>query len=207
MNKQDYEKLRQNLIKHHLDCKGNACTSHPMFMVQKKSVVWGLDSDYCYDIEEIHDGCNCVSYKTLLEYFQDQDEDFDEEYLPKLREFLSIDLEDEDWVEYVDLTSCSALWERYEGNIGLESEEDVIDTLSDLELTKGYGKVVWEDISMFFDRDAAETFRDKFGYRHGEMRVYVKSGWENDQFRDIIAAMIEGKLVWEGERCRNLKLI
>ena len=50
---------------------------------------------------------------------------------------------------------------------------------------------------MFFDRDAAEAFCDTFGYRHGEMRVYVKSGWENDQFRDIIAAIIEGKLVWE----------
>ena len=68
-----------------------------------------------------------------------------------------------------------------------------------MELTKCFGKVIWEDVTMFFNRDAAEAFRVKYGYRYGKLRVYVKSGWENDQFRDIIAAMIEGKLVWEEE--------
>lgn len=200
MNKQDYEKLRQNLIKHHIDCEGNAFTSHPMFMVQKKSIIWGLDSEYNYDVEEVYDSDNMVSYSNLLDYFQDQDEDFDEDYLPKLLDILNIDISDpEDYEEYGSYEHCSSVWEKYVDTIGLVSEEEVIESLSreGLELTKCYGKVMWEDVTMFFDRDAAEAFCDTFGYRHGEMRVYVKSGWENDQFRDIIAAMIEGKLVWK----------
>tara|TARA_Y100000588_G_scaffold170332_2_gene184171 strand:+ start:2678 stop:3286 length:609 start_codon:yes stop_codon:yes gene_type:complete len=202
MNKQDYEKLRQNLIKHHIDCEGNACTSHPMFMVQKKSIVWGLDPRYSYDVEEVYDSDNMVSYSNLLDYFQDQDEDFDEEYLPKLLDILNIDLSDhEDYEEYGSYEHCSSVWEKYVDTVGLVSEEEVIERLSqyDLDLIRCYGKVVWEDVTMFFDRDAAEAFCDTFDYRHGKMRVDVKSGWDNDQFRDIIAAMIEGKLVWEGE--------
>ena len=202
MNKQDYEKLRQNLIKHHIKCEGNACTSHPMFMVQKKNIIWGLDSDYSYDVEEVYDSDNCVAYEDLYSYFKDQDDEFDQEYLSKLLDILSIDLEDaDDAEEYGDITSCCELWKKYEDEVGLEQDYDVMESLSreGLELTKGYGKVVWEDVTMFFDRDAAEAFRDTFGYRYGKIRVYVKSGWENDQFRDIVAAMIEGKLVWEGE--------
>tara|TARA_B100001105_G_scaffold249052_1_gene235510 strand:+ start:1830 stop:2447 length:618 start_codon:yes stop_codon:yes gene_type:complete len=200
MNKQDYEKLRQNLIKHHIDCKGNACTSHPMFMVQKKRIIWGLDIDHGWDVEEVYDQDNCVSYEDLRSYFKDQDGEFDEEYLPELLDILTIDLEEpDDAEEYGGITSCYELWKKYEDEVGLEQDYDVMESLSreGLEITKGYGKVIWEDVSMFFDREAAETFRDRFGYRHGEMRVYVKSGWENDQFRDIISAMIDGKLVWE----------
>ena len=202
MNKKDYEKLRQNLINHHIKCEGNAYTSHPMFMVQKKSIVWGLDPRYSYDVEEVYDSDNCVAYEDLYSYFKDQDDEFDQEYLPRLLDILAIDLEDPaDAEEYGDITSCCELWKKYEGEISIDEDYDVMESLSreGLELTKGYGKVVWEDVSMFFDRDAAEAFCDTFDYRYGKMRVYVKSGWENGQFRDIVAAMIEGKLIWEGE--------
>ena len=169
-------------------------------MVQKKSIVWGLDPRYSYDVEEVYDQDDLIFYEDLLEYFRDQDDDFDEEYLSKLLDILDIDISDpEDYEEYGSYEHCSSVWEKYVDTIGLASEEEVIESLSreGLGLTKCYGKVVWEDVTMFFDRDSAEAFYDTFGYRHGEMRVYVKSGWENDQFRDIIAAMIEGKLVWE----------
>ena len=131
MNKQDYEKLRQNLIKHHIKCEGNACTSHPMFMVQKKSIIWGLDSEYSYDVEEVYDQENCVAYEDLYSYFKDQDDEFDEEYLPKLLDILAIDLEDsEDAEEYGDITSCFELWKKYEDEVGLEQDYDVMASLS-----------------------------------------------------------------------------
>ncbi|AUR86303.1 hypothetical protein NVP1084O_096 [Vibrio phage 1.084.O._10N.261.49.F5] len=202
MNKQQYEQLVERLHDHHIKGEGNACTSHPIFSVQKRQVVWGLDSDYEYDVTSLYDYDNSESYGSLLEFFESQDEDFDEEHLPKLLDILCIDLDDEDDAEeYGNYDCCSSVWQKYEDEVGLETEDDVVKDLSrhGLELTKSYGKTYWEDVTYFLTREPAEEFRDTFGYRHGKMRVYVKSGWESDQYRDIISAMIEGKLVWKGE--------
>lgn len=202
MNKQDYEKLRQNLVRHHVYGIENSCTPHPIFMVQKQKIIWGVDSDYGYDKKCIHDNENCESYENLLEYFAGQDQDYDEEFLPDLLDMLSIDLEDDcDVQEYGGLPSCFEVWKKYQEVCDLTSEEEVLQGLelrgSDLTLT--YGSSTWEDVTMFLDRDSAEEFLASFGYRHGKMRIYVRSGWENNQYRGLISAMIEGKLVWNEE--------
>lgn len=198
MNKQDYEKLRQNLVKHHVDCIGNASTSHPIFMIQKQKVIWGLDSESCYNVSEIYDEKNETSYASLEDFFKEQDEDFDKEVLPELLGLLSIDLEDDyDLQEYGSFSTCFEVWQKYQEEEGLLYEDNIIHYLEDVH--KIYGKLIWEDFTMFLDRDAAEEFLANFRYRHGKMRIYVRSGWESQQYRDLISAMIEGKLVWNEE--------
>jgi uncharacterized short protein YbdD (DUF466 family) len=204
VNKQDFELLVGRLHDHHIKCEGNSCTSHPIFSVQKCNTVWGIDPDYNYDVENMYDSNEGKSYSTLLEYFQDmEDEDFDGKYVKILFDILSIDIEDEDdYQEFGHLETCWEVWKKYEEDYALELEEDIINNLTTyhgLELYKCYGKVYWEDVTYFLTREAAEEFRDTFGYRHGEMRVYVKSGWESDQYKGLIRALLDGNLVWKEE--------
>lgn len=174
MNKQDFEKLQSDLHKHHVLCEGNACTSHPIFMVQKLSTVWGIDPEYSYDVTEIYDNDNAESYSSIVDFLVSQDEDFDEAHLTDLCDFVSEDYES-------GMTCKSVVESELEGS-SWKSENDFVEFFKDrgVEITQCYGRYQWEDVTMFFTRGKAEEFCDTFGYRHGKLRVYVKSGWESD---------------------------
>lgn len=152
-----------------------------------------MDSDYDYDVSELYDSDNEESYTGLLGFLKNQDQEFEDTFLSGLCDYLTEEL--------IDWDNCHGLVENELESHSWHTESDIVGYFQEqgLEIYLCFGKVIWEDVTMFFDRDHAQEFVDTFGYRHGKLRVYVKSGWESDQYREIIAAMIEGKLVWEGE--------
>lgn len=191
MNKQDFEKLKSDLHKHHILCEGNACTSHPIFMVQKLNIIWGVHPEYGYDVTEIWDHKDCQSYKGIVDFLDHQDEDFDIEHLQDLCDFVSED--------YESGMTCKSIVEDEIDNVGRYSEDNFVEFFQEngVEITQGYGRHRWEDVTMFFTREKAEEFCNEFKYRHGKLRVYVKSGWESEEYKNLIKAILDGNLVWK----------
>tara|TARA_B100001105_G_scaffold136402_1_gene109292 strand:- start:5643 stop:6221 length:579 start_codon:yes stop_codon:yes gene_type:complete len=191
MNKELFEQLKQELIKHHIDCEGNACTSHPVFCVQTKKVIWGIDSEYDYDVTSLYDNCNSESYDSLLDYLKAQDDDFDKEYLERVCDYLGEE---------------SAVWEScYEvvanelENHSWHTESDITEFLNDLglEVHSCYGKTVYEDVDFLLTRTAAEEYIENWSYKLNSPRIYVKSMWQNDYMRSFIKSIMEGEIVWK----------
>ena len=191
MDKQSFEKLKSDLHKHHILCEGNACTSYPIFMVQKRDTVWGIDPEYSYDSTEVYDGCNMESYSGIVDFLDTQDEDFDNEHLQDLCDFVS--------EEYRSGMTCKSVVEKELEDSLWKTETDFVEFFQEcgVEINLCYGSHQWEDVTMFFTREKAEEFCNEFKYRHGKLRVYVKSGWESEEYKSLIKAVLDGDLVWK----------
>ncbi|CAM0112402.1 hypothetical protein VPH5P1C_0243 [Vibrio phage 5P1c] len=186
MNKEKFKQLQQDLIKHHIDCEGNACTSHPIFCVQSKTVVWGVDPDYSWDVQEIYDNNECESYKSVSKWLADIDE-CDQE---PLKDYLLARLED----SIEDIEEGNSLWDK----------SDLISAINDYhgeyyELTLCHGKSQYEDVDFLLTRTEAEAYIERWGYKLHSPRIYVKSLWQNDYMREFIKAIIDGDIVWNDD--------
>lgn len=191
MNKQEFENLKSDLHKHHILCEGNACTSHPIFMVQKRNTIWGIDPEFDYDVSEIWYDEACQGYNGIVDFLDSQDEDFDGKHIQALCDFVSED--------YESGMTCRDIVEEELDNDIWKTEKDFVEFFQEegVEINISYGRHQWEDITLFFTREKAEEFCNEFKYRHGKLRVYVKSGWESDEYKSLIESILDGDLVWK----------
>ncbi|EAA8256803.1 hypothetical protein AH633_002562 [Salmonella enterica subsp. enterica] len=143
-------------------------TADPIFMVQKESTIYGMDTDYC-------DG-RFVAFEDSVwfspqEYWDDLDDD-----------------------EQADLNAeCE---ETYDTPFTDLSEDTQWSVLEDLEnhTVSGFKKE-WQHVNAHFTREAAEAFIRRKQHDYPPLRVYVESmyfGWE---YREIIKALCDGRLV------------
>lgn len=119
----------------------NACTSHPMFLIQRNRRIYGMDPNYSEDFTWIHqDDCEEVAEDERAK-LEAQHEETGEEASGYRR------------VAYIDL---------------------------------------WEFVTAFFTRAAAEQFLIDNAHRFGQKRIYVDSGHRNPEWQAIRAYLKEG---------------
>ncbi|WP_410681034.1 hypothetical protein [Citrobacter braakii] len=143
-------------------------TADPIFMVQKQATVYGLAEEYC-ESKIVH--CDDAEWDSPKEYWDDADEDERNELNGLAQE----------------------MWERY----FLECEEDEQWLLlADLDNHTVCGtKKEWQHVNAHLTREAAEAFIRRKQHDYPPLRVYVESmyfGWE---YREIINALCDGRLV------------
>jgi len=143
-------------------------TANPIFMVQKQATIYGLADEYC---EERIVHCDGAEWDSPQEYWDDADQDERDE-LDSMAQDMSdqdfLDCEvDEQWLLLADLDDHTVCGTRKE----------------------------WQHVNAHLTREAAEAFIRRKQHDYPPLRVYVESmyfGWE---YQEIIAALLDGRLV------------
>ncbi|HIN56140.1 MAG TPA: hypothetical protein EYM92_04185 [Acinetobacter pittii] len=147
-------------------------TRDPIWMVQEKTKVFGLDSDYSDEYKWIDDDSE---YSSALDLFNDQSAHVKHEI-----NGFALDDKDELFEELSD-----------------EDQEEVLDLVAanlNYNWSKVYYKEEWVSIQTFLTRHDADRFIVRQGHNYGELRVYVESTWRSPQLRDVIQAILDGEL-------------
>ncbi|HBI8868567.1 TPA: ead/Ea22-like family protein, partial [Acinetobacter baumannii] len=130
----------------------NAGTDSPIFVVQSKNIVWGLDpASDSVEITNIVDVDQESKYKSVEEFF-DSLKAAEKHDLNGL----AIDEEDELFLDAKVSTQINILSEWNERNVYI-----------------CHGKYFWEDINCHLTRSAAEAFINRKSHDYGELRVFV----------------------------------
>ncbi|MHC8386819.1 hypothetical protein ACYZTM_01860 [Pseudomonas sp. MDT2-39-1] len=156
------------------DCVGagvrDHCTSCAIFIVQKRTTIYGLDMDYAEEKVVI---CDETEWRTPKEYWEDLDEDGRAD----------LNREAQAWCEHQFMKADEDdQWEILE-----KRENHYVTGIRD----------EWEYVNAHFTKDAAEAFirRKKHDYRKG-MRVYVDSQYYAWEFNAIKEAILDGTLTY-----------
>lgn len=143
-------------------------TADPIFMVQQQATVFGLDDDYSEGKVVAFEDSTWYSPE---EYWNDAEEELEEELNRLSQEAWGMDFmeceEDEQWLVLADLEGHTVTGYRHE----------------------------WQNLNAHLTREAAEAFIRRKQHDYPPLRVFVESmyfGWE---YREIIAALIDGRLV------------
>jgi len=143
-------------------------TADPIFMVQKQATIYGLADEYC-ESKIVH--CDDAEWDSPQEYWDDADEDERDELNGLAQEMWGRDFldceEDEQWSLLADLDNHTVCGTKKE----------------------------WQHVNAHLTREAAETFIRRKQHDYPPLRVYVESmyfGWE---YREIINALCDGRLV------------
>ncbi|MCG5955811.1 ead/Ea22-like family protein [Acinetobacter baumannii] len=151
----------------------NAGTDSPIFVVQSKNIVWGLDpASDSVEITNIVDVDQESKYKSVEEFF-DSLKAAEKHDLNGL----AIDEEDELFLDVKVSTQINILSEWNERNVYI-----------------CHGKYFWEDINCHLTRSAAEAFINRKSHDYGELRVFVKSLYWCDEFKNLLNAIINGEV-------------
>lgn len=159
-------------LRHHTRGQGveKHATSNALFVVQSEKHITGLDSDYT-DNKCIYDHEECEVYYSLESFIENLDEESLSHY----------ELDDYE-TPFLEMP---------------ESEQwDCLEQVDALSIT-GFD-VTWEYVNCHFTREAAERFIERKKHDHGKMRIYVDSQYWAWEFKTIVDAMIDGKLVYKG---------
>lgn len=150
----------------------NCSTRDPIWMVQEKKKVFGLDSDYSDEYKWIDDDCE---YSSALDLFNSQSAHVKHEingFALEDQNELFEDLSDEDQEEVLDLVAANLNYNW----------------------SKVYYKEEWVSIQAFLTRHDADRFIIRQGHNYGELRVYVESLWRSPQLNAIVQAILAGEL-------------
>ncbi|MBU3166914.1 ead/Ea22-like family protein [Acinetobacter baumannii] len=151
----------------------NAGTDSPIFVVQSKNIVWGLDPTHdSVEITNIVDVDQESKYKSVEEFY-DSLKAAEKHDLNGL----AIDEEDELFLDVKVSTQINILSEWNERNVYI-----------------CHGKYFWEDINCHLTRSAAEAFIKRKSHDYGELRVFVKSLYWCDEFKNLLKAIINGEV-------------
>lgn len=155
--------------------KDNAGTDSPIFVVQAKNIVWGLDPTHdSVEITNIVDVDQDSKYKSVEEFFESL-KATDKHDLNGL----AIDEEDELFLDVKASTQFNILtdwnWNGHKVHIC-------------------HGKYFWEDINCHLTRAAADEFIKRKSHDYGELRVFVKSLYWCDEFKNLLNAIISGEV-------------
>lgn len=179
MNKEEFEKLRDNLYNHHFNYIDNFCTAAPIYLVQKKVIDWGYEEEYA-EHHQLYNSCCESSYKSVQEFVDDYD---DEEW-----EYL---FENTDYANKEDFLLChNDLWE-------------VEDTMEQVDPHGGWqylhGNSRWETVEIFLTKDSADKYIDTRGIRGDNCRLYVDSLYKSYEFKELLENIANGNIVWNSE--------
>ncbi|EOQ73075.1 ead/Ea22-like family protein [Acinetobacter lactucae] len=155
--------------------KDNAGTDSPIFVVQAKNIVWGLDPTHdSVEITNIVDVDQDSKYKSVEEFFESL-KATDKHDLNGL----AIDEEDELFLDVKTSTQFNILtdWNWNGHNVHI-----------------CHGKYFWEDVNCHLTRSAAEAFIKRKSHDYGELRVFVKSLYWCDEFKNLLNAIISGEV-------------
>ncbi len=153
--------------------KDNAGTDSPIFVVQAKNIVWGLDPTHdSVEITNIVDVDQDSKYKSVEEFFESL-KATDKHDLNGL----AIDEEDELFLDIKASTQINILSDWNERNVYI-----------------CHGKYFWEDINCHLTRTAADAFIKRKSHDYGELRVFVKSLYWCDEFKNLLNAIISGEV-------------
>lgn len=153
--------------------KDNAGTDSPIFVVQAKNIVWGLDpASDSVEITNIVDADTDSKYKSVEDFFESLKAS-DKHDLNGL----AIDEEDELFLDVKTSTQINILTDWNERNVHI-----------------CHGKYFWEDINCHLTRSAAEAFIKRKSHDYGELRVFVKSLYWCDEFKNLLNAIISGEV-------------
>lgn len=153
--------------------KDNAGTDSPIFVVQAKNIVWGLDPTHdSVEITNIVDVDQDSKYKSVEDFFESL-KATDKHDLNGL----AIDEEDELFLDIKASTQINILSDWNERNVYI-----------------CHGKYFWEDINCHLTRTAADAFIKRKSHDYGELRVFVKSLYWCDEFKNLLNAIISGEV-------------
>ncbi|WP_151827468.1 ead/Ea22-like family protein [Acinetobacter oleivorans] len=155
--------------------KDNAGTDSPIFVVQANNIVWGLDPTHdSVEITNIVDVNQDSKFKSVEEFFESL-KATDKHDLNGL----AIDEEDELFLDVKASTQFNILtdWNWNGHNVHI-----------------CHGKYFWEDINCHLTRSAAEAFIKRKSHDYGELRVYVKSLYWCEEFKNLLNAIISGEV-------------
>ena len=148
------------------------CTANALFVVQCERHITGLDTDYT-DNKCIHDHEESETYYSLESFIESLDEDSLSHY----------ELDDYE-TPFLEMT---------------ESEQwDCLDQVTQISVT-GFD-VTWEYVNCHFTKEAAERFIARKKHDYGKMRVYVDSQYWAWEFKEIVDALLDGKLVYKDQQ-------
>jgi len=149
------------------------CTAHPLFLIQKRVLTYGFTEEYS-DRRVIV--CDEVEWFSPEDYWNDADDN--------KKELINAIVKEADDCEFTDL-----------------SEDDQWTLLSELDdHSLIFYKEDWEYVNAHFTPEAANAFieRKKHDYPKG-LRVYVDSQYWAWEFKTIVEALINGKLVLKND--------
>ncbi|MEB3865936.1 ead/Ea22-like family protein [Acinetobacter sp. IK31] len=153
--------------------KDNAGTDSPIFVVQAKNIVWGLDpASDSVEITNIIDVDQDSKFKTIDDFFESL-KAVDKHALNGL----AIDEEDELFLDVKASTQINIISDWNERNIHI-----------------CHGKYFWEDVNCHLTRSAADAFIKRKSHDFGELRVFVKSLYWCEEFKNLLNAIISGEV-------------
>ncbi|MES5712049.1 ead/Ea22-like family protein [Acinetobacter baumannii] len=151
----------------------NAGTDSPIFVVQEKKIVWGLDpASDSVEVINIVDADHESTFKTIDDFF----ESLKATDKHALNGF-AIEEEDELFLDVKATTQISILSDWYDRNIHI-----------------CHGKYFWEDVNCHLTRSAADAFIKRKSHDFGELRVFVKSLFWCEEFKNLLNAIISGEV-------------
>lgn len=158
-------------LKYHSRGEGvnDHCTADAIFIVQRKRLVSGIDTDYTDQLVIYCDGCKWFS---IQEYWDDLDYD----------QQVELNKKSQDW--------CDKQFMKADDS----DQWYLVGELEDHYVT-GY-QWEWEYVNSHFTREAAQAFiqRKKHDYSDG-LRIYVDANIYCWEFNAIKEALMDGRLV------------
>lgn len=160
-------------LKYHCVGKGvdEHCTADPIFVVQKKRLITGLDMDY---IEDWLVAVDDAKWFSPQEYWDD------------------LDSEEREELNHKCLTEYRADFLA----IRVDQQWDVLGALPDHTVT-GY---VWEYVNAHFTREAADAFIQRKKHDYTKLEIFVDSQYWANEFNTIRDAILSGKLVYQEKK-------
>lgn len=178
-NKQDFLHLKHELIKHHRKGIDNDCTADPVFVVKTKQVEWGYEEEY----SEVHALCyDCETYESVEDFLEDYEDEELTEMFEGVEYFSPDNLRNMSMDRFIDYV------EEY--NIEYFSEVYMI-----------HGNYKWVTHNMFLTRESAEEYVERRcgGLDNPNVNIWVESWWRNYEMKNLLKAIMDGKLVWNEE--------
>lgn len=178
MKKEEFETLIERLKYWNESEEGinSHGTDGPIFDVQEKVRIYGLDSGYS-DYFEFGKG---------------------ETYFDSISDFLE-SIDDEEELEIIN--QC---WGKYfdQKPVRLKDfpEDTLIKFLGDCcDYQKVYYKEDWKHVNTHLTREAAQTFIDRKKHDYTELRIWVSSLYWCWEFKDLIEGLVNGDIILKTE--------
>lgn len=174
MEKEEWDDFVERLHHHN---RGEGVNEHrtasPIFMVQKKERVWGLEPEYVEGTAYIEDDSGeHHEYATIAECLKELDED-----------------------QIADIKHSA--WLIFDERLENLDDDDMLYILTD----KGHDIQLvgyidrWENINAHLTREAAQAFIDRKSHDYpAGLRIYVESLYWCKEFKQVIDAILDGKV-------------
>lgn len=159
----------------------NAITAEPIFMVQEKKRIYGIDTDYDHTGTEFTDPNDPEADASL----QARAEAYDAALTAGELEPLIVEPYSQ-WREkhaHMTLTLTQDEWDaRYKRFVAQEKKEHFLDFCSEHYTEVGY-RDIWVNVQPFFTRVGAEAYLEINGHNLKEPRIYVESAFRNAEWQ------------------------